>query len=225
MTDNTIRLDDPLYAYFRRVAYDEPPALAALRAATAPLGGDASMQISPEQGALMAMLVRLTGARRILELGTFTGYSTLAMALALPPDGRIVASDVNEEWTAIGRRHWQAAGVGHMIDLRIGKGLNTIAALMGAGGAGTFDLVFVDADKKNYEAYYEGGLDLLRPGGLMLVDNVLWHGDVARPAAEDRATRAIRALNDRIRHDDRVDFVMVPVGDGLTLARKRGTAA
>lgn len=221
MVTTTIRLDDSLHVYLREVGLAEPAPLARLRADTARFGHDAGMQISPEQGALMALLVRLTAPRRVLELGTFTGYSTLAMALAMPPEGRIVTCDRNPEWTALAREHWRAAGVADRIDLRIGKARDTMAALLAAGAAGTFDLVFVDADKKSYEAYYEEGLALLRPGGLMMVDNVLWHGDVARPEAQDRATQAIRSLNARIRADDRVDFVMVPIGDGLTLARKR----
>ena len=220
MANATITLDETLYPYFQTVAYDEPPILAELRKATAPLGGDAIMQITPEQGAFMAMLVMITGARRIFEVGTFTGYSTLAMALALPADGRITASDVSREWTEIGRTHWQRAGVADKIELRIGPGRETIEALLAAGETGRFDMMFVDADKPSYDAYYEGGLKLLRNGGLMLIDNVLWGGDVARPDKTDESTSALRALNAKIRADQRVSIAMVPIGDGVTMVRK-----
>lgn len=220
MANATLSLDDKLYPYFQTVAYDEPAPLAALRQATAPLGEDAVMQVAPEQGAFMAMLVRLTQARRILEIGTFTGYSTLAMALALPPEGRIIASDISAEWTGIGQPFWQQAGVAEKIDLRIAPGVDTISALIAAGEAGRFDMVFIDADKLPYDDYYEGGLKLLRQGGLMLIDNVLWGGDVARPEITNKSTLALRALNDKIRRDARVTFAMVPIADGVTMVRK-----
>jgi predicted O-methyltransferase YrrM len=220
LTNKTIALDETLYSYFRSVAYREAGVLAGLRQATASLGEIANIQIAPEQGAFMAMLVLLTGARRILEIGTFTGYSTLAMALALPPEGRIVASDVSREWTDIGREYWQRAGVADRIDLRLAPGRDTIAALLAAGEAGRFDMVFIDANKSSYDHYYEGALNLLRSGGLMLIDNVLWGGEVAKPAVNDRATASLRALNAKIHADTRVSIAMIPIADGVTLVRK-----
>jgi predicted O-methyltransferase YrrM len=217
MASTTLNLDQQIYAYFRSVAYDEPPILAELRQETAKLAGDAVMQIAPEQGAFMALLVRLTGARTIVECGTFTGYSALAMALALPADGKIIACDVNAEWTAIGKRFWAKAGVAERIDLRLAPAAETLAKLP----SGSIDMMFIDADKPGYDTYYEHGLRLLRPGGLLLVDNVLWGGDVARSEKNDADTVALRALNAKIRGDRRVDFAMLPLGDGVTMARKR----
>lgn len=179
------------------------------------------MQISPEQGQFMAFLARLTGARRVVEVGTFTGYSALTVALALPADGRLVACDVSAEWTAIGRRYWEEAGVADKIDMRLAPALETLDALLTDGHADTFDMAFIDADKENYGAYYERCLRLIRPGGLIMVDNVLWGGSVADPDRDDGDTNAIRALNRALRDDDRVDFSLVPIGDGLSLARKR----
>jgi caffeoyl-CoA O-methyltransferase len=179
------------------------------------------MQISPEQGALMQMLVRLTGATRTIEVGTFTGYSALVVAEALPPHGRVIACDVSDEWTSIGRRYWQEAGVADRIDLRLKPALETLDALLAAGESGRFDFAFIDADKSNYDGYYERALRLLRPGGLVGVDNTLWSGAVVDASRDDADTLAIRALNEKIRHDDRVEMVLVPIGDGLTLARKR----
>jgi predicted O-methyltransferase YrrM len=169
----------------------------------------------------MALLVRLTGARRILEIGTFTGYSALAMALALPADGRIIACDVSEAWTAVARRYWQRAGVVGRIELRLAPALQTLDALIGEGGGGSFDFAFIDADKGRYLDYYERSLILLRPGGLIAVDNTLWGGSVADPAETDADTAAIRAFNAALRDDPRIDLSLVPIGDGLTLARKR----
>jgi predicted O-methyltransferase YrrM len=220
LTNKTIALDETLYSYFRTVAYREADILAGLRQATASLGSIANIQIAPEQGAFMAMLVLLTGARRILEIGTFTGYSTLAMALALPPDGRIVACDVSREWTDIGREHWQRAGVADRIDLRLAPGRDTIAALLAAGEAGRFDMAFIDANKSSYDHYYEGAFNLLRSGGLMLIDNVLWGGEVAKHAVNDRATASLRALNAKIHADTRVSIAMIPIADGVTMVRK-----
>jgi predicted O-methyltransferase YrrM len=220
IVNKTIALDGALYRYFREVGFREPEILAELRQATAAFGQDASMQIAPEQGAFMAMLVRLTGARRILEIGTFTGYSTLAMALAMPPDGRIVASDVSREWTDVGREHWLRAGVADHIELRLAKGRDTIANLLAAGRKGAFDMIFIDADKKSYDIYYEGGLKLLRPGGLMLLDNVLWGGKVATLEADDLATSVLRTLNTKIHADPRVSLAMIPIADGVTMVRK-----
>ena len=178
------------------------------------------MQISPEQGQFMALLLQLIGARRVLEIGTFTGYSALRMALVLPLDGSIVACDVSEEWTAIARRYWQEAGVAEKIELRLGPALETVESLLEAGEGESFDFVFIDADKGNYLEYYERAYDLLRPGGVIGVDNVLWHGDVADPENQKPDTVAIRELNRRIVEDGRVEISMVPIGDGLTLGAK-----
>jgi predicted O-methyltransferase YrrM len=169
----------------------------------------------------MGLLVKLTGARRILEIGTFTGYSALAMARALPPDGKLIASDVSAEWTAIAREFWQKAGIADRITLVLKPGRDVIAELLAEGEAARFDMMFIDADKHNYDHYYEGGLKLLRSGGVMMIDNVLWGGDVADPSKTDADTSALRALNAKIRADARVDFSMVPIGDGVTLVRKK----
>ncbi|MDX1422128.1 MAG: class I SAM-dependent methyltransferase [Kiloniellales bacterium] len=217
---HTHSLNEAVYDYLLEVSLREPPVLARLREETAGLPR-AIMQISPEQGQFMALLAELLGARRVLEVGTFTGYSALVVALALPADGRVITCDVNEETTAIARRYWAEAGVADRIELRLGPAVDTLDALLADGGAGTFDLAFVDADKTNYDAYYERGLALLRPGGLMLVDNVLWGGAVADPLHQDEDTDAIRALNAKIHGDERVSLALLPVSDGLTLARKR----
>ena len=219
MSNRSIGLTDQLYRYFETVAFREPGILTQLRAETAKLGGPFSMQIGPEQGAFMAMLVTLTNAKRILEIGTFTGYSSLAMALA--GDSHIIAADVSEEWTNVARRYWKQAGVDGRVELRLGPGAQTIEGLLSAGEAGRFDMMFIDADKASYDAYYEGGLKLLRQGGLMLIDNVLWDGKVADVSVNDADTSALRALNAKIMADIRVDLVMVPICDGLTMARKR----
>ena len=216
----TINFDDRLYAYYATVAYDEPAIMRELRDRTASLSA-AAMQITAEQGAFMGLLVKLTGARRILEIGTFTGYSALAMANALPADGRLMASDVSAEWTAIAREFWQKAGIADRIALILKPGRDVIAELLAKGEAASFDMMFIDADKHNYDHYYEGGLKLLRSGGVMMIDNVLWGGDVADPSKSDADTTALRALNAKIRADNRVDFSMVPIGDGLTLVRKK----
>ena len=213
-------LGDEIAAYLRGVGIREAPPLVALRAETAKLPL-ALMQISPEQGALMQLLVRLIGARRTLEVGVFTGYSALAVALALPDDGRILACDVSDEWTSIGRRHWREAGVAHKIELRLQPALQTLDAEIAAGTSGSFDFAFIDADKPNYLNYYERALSLLRAGGLIAIDNVLWNGRVADAKQNDTDTSAIRALNAKLRDDQRIDLSMVPIGDGLTLARKR----
>ncbi len=223
MSNQTIGLDESLYAYMLAVSLREPEILAELRRETLAMPR-ASMQIAPEQGQFMAMLVKLTGAKRILEVGTFTGYSALIMALALPPGGRIVACDVSEEWTRTARRYWSRAGVAERIDLRLGAAASTLDALIGAGGAGTFDFAFIDADKENYRTYYERALELLRPGGLVAIDNTLWGGSVIDPAKTDPDTEAIRAFNAALHADPRVDLSLVPIGDGLSLARKCETA-
>lgn len=223
MSRKTTALTDALYDYLLAVGIREPDVLRRLRAATAAEAGDhAGMQISPDQGALMAMLVEITGARRALEAGVFTGYSALAVALALPPDGSLVACDVTEKWPAIGRRFWIEAGVDSKIDLRIAPALETMDDLLAGGDAGTFDFIFLDAEKTEYEAYYERALELLRPGGLIAVDNVLWSGRPADPSVQDDNTRAIRKFNEALLADERVSLAMVPIADGLTLARKRG---
>ena len=220
MSNRTLPLDDRLYDYLLRKSLREPPALAALRAETAS-HPRVNMQIAPEQGQFMQMLVRLTGARRTVEVGVFTGYSSLAVALALPDDGQLLACDISEEFTAIARRHWQKAGVAHKIELVLAPALDTLDARITAGESGSYDFAFIDADKGGYHAYYERLLRLVRPGGLIAVDNTLWSGAVADPAVQDADTRAIREFNDRLLADQRVDLSLVPVGDGLTLARRR----
>lgn len=221
MSNRSIVLTDSLYEYLTEVSLRESPLLLALREETASMS-NRSMQISPEQGQFMALLARLMGARRCLEVGVFTGYSSLATALALPEDGRILACDVSEEWTAMARRYWRAAGVEHKIDLRLAPATQTLDGLLGAGRAGSYDLAFIDADKTNYLAYYERVLSLLRPGGLVLVDNTLWSGRVADPEVGDEDTVALRHFNEVLHRDERVDLSLLPMGDGLTLARKRG---
>ncbi len=220
MSNQSIGLDDRLYSYFLSVSLREHPALKALREETAthPMG---QMQISPEQGQLMALLVKFGGVRRAIEIGVFTGYSALAVALALPPDGQLIACDVSEEYTAIARRYWAKAGVADRIDLRLAPALETLEALLSAGEAGSFDLVFIDADKSNYDAYYERSLQLVRTGGLIAIDNVLWYGRVADPTVTDNRTEKIRSLNAKLHQDDRIDLSLIPIGDGLSLARKR----
>jgi predicted O-methyltransferase YrrM len=179
------------------------------------------MQISPEQGQFMALLIKITGARRVLEIGTYTGYSALAMAMALPPNGEIIACDISPEWTAVAARYWAEAGVAGRIDLRLAPALKTTAALLKAGEELTFDFAFIDADKERYREYYEASLKLLRPGGLIAGDNTLWDGRVVEEAAQDADTLAIRAFNEQLKSDRRIDLSLVPIGDGLTLARKR----
>jgi caffeoyl-CoA O-methyltransferase len=220
MSRQTLTLSDALYDYLLSVSLREPPLLSRLREETAALP-HAGMQISPEQGQFMALLAELVGARRVLEVGTFTGYSALVVALALPADGRIITCDVDEEMTAIARRYWAEGGVADKIDLRLGPAVDTLDALLSDGGADTFDFAFVDADKANYDAYYERALALLRQGGLMVIDNVLWSGAVADPNQKDADTNAIRALNAKLHGDQRVSLSLLPVSDGITLARKR----
>lgn len=220
MSNRSISLTDSLYEYLLSVSLREPRLLLELREETAAMP-NASMQIAPEQGQFMALLARLTGARRCLEVGVFTGYSSLAVALALPEDGRIVACDVNEQWTAIARAYWQAAGVEHKIELRIAPALETLDRMIEAGRADSFDLAFIDADKVNYLGYYERALTLLRPGGLVVVDNTLWSGRVIDPEVSDENTVALRHFNEVLHRDERVDLSLIPVGDGLTLARKK----
>lgn len=220
MSNKTLPLDDRLYDYLLSVSLREPELLQELRAETA-LDAMSRMQTAPEQGQFMALLVRLMNARRCLEIGVYTGYSALSVALVLPEDGQLVACEVSEEWAAVARRYWEAAGVARRIDLRLAPALQTLDGLLGAGQAESFDIAFIDADKENYRNYYERSLRLLRRGGLLMIDNTLWSGDVADPQKQDAETRAIRELNTHVHHDRRVDMTLLPVADGLTLARKR----
>lgn len=221
MSSHTIELTDALHDYLLRVGTRESAVAKELRAETRAATRAHPMQISPEQGAFMALLVRLLGVKRVIEVGTFTGYSALVVAEALPDDGRLIACDVSEEWTAVGRPFWQRAGVAEKIDLRLAPAAETLDDLLAAGDAGAFDFAFIDADKANYDTYYERCLALLRTGGVVGIDNVLWGGRVANEKADDADTRAIRALNAKVRDDSRVDVAMLPIGDGLTLAVKR----
>jgi predicted O-methyltransferase YrrM len=221
MSQRTFSLTDAVHRYLVEHSLREAPALARLRAATAAMP-EARMQISPEQGQFLQLLVRLIAARRCLEIGTFTGYSSLAVALALPGDGHLVACDVSAEWTQVARRFWREAGIESRIDLRLQPALRTLDELLGEGAASSFDFAFIDADKGNYANYYERAFDLVRAGGLICVDNTLWSGAVADPADTSANTQAIRAFNDLVHRDERVDVSLVPIGDGLTLLRKRG---
>jgi len=220
MSSRTIQMTDRLYDYLLKVSLREPPLLAALRAETAKLPM-AGMQISPEQGQFMALLAELIGARRAIEVGTFTGYSALCVAQALPPDGKLIACDISEEFTSVARRYWAKAGLADCIELRLAPALDTLKSLLAGGGAGSFDFAFIDADKTQYDAYYEAILKLLRPGGLIAIDNVLWSGAVADGRKRDADTVALRALNEKLRTDKRISLSMLPIGDGLTLVRKR----
>jgi predicted O-methyltransferase YrrM len=220
MSNRSIGLSDQVYDYLVAHSLREPDLLRRLRDETARLTEFANMQIAPEQGQFMGLLVQLIDARRCLEIGTFTGYSALAVTLAMPKDGRLIACDVSKEFTDIARRYWKEAGVADRIDLRLQPALKTLDELIAGGDAGSFDFIFIDADKENYEGYYERGLTLLRPGGMMAIDNVLWNGAVADPKVHDPMTDAIRALNDKVAKDRRVAISLVPIGDGLTLARK-----
>lgn len=220
MSTRTLGLSDALLAYLRDVSLREPAVLARLRAETAALP-EAEMQIAPEQGQFMALLARLMGARRYLEVGTFTGYSSLAVALALPDDGRLVCCDVSADYTAVARRYWAEAGVAHKVDLRLAPALDTLEALLAEGRADTFDLAFIDADKPAYDAYYERSLALVRPGGLLLLDNMLRRGRVLDPSDATPGVEAIRRLNAKLHADARIDLSLLPLADGLTLALKR----
>jgi predicted O-methyltransferase YrrM len=219
MTNQTLGIPQNLYEYLLSVSLREPEILSQLRQETAqhPM---ARMQIAPEQGQFLALLVQLLGAKKTLELGVFTGYSALVVALALPNDGKVVACDVSEEFTAIARHYWQQAGVADKIDLHIAPALATLDHLLAAGEANTFDLIFIDADKSNYDHYYERSLELIRPGGLIAIDNVLWSGRVADPQVQDNRTKKMRALNQKLHQDQRVSLSLIPIADGLTLARK-----
>ena len=219
MSTRTIVLTDPIYEYLLSVSLREPEALAELRAEMAS-HPEVNLQIAPEQGQFMALLVRLMGARRCLEIGVFTGYSSLATALALPDDGRLLACDVSEEWTAVARRYWRRAGVEHKIELRLAPALDTLDSLLADGATSTFDFVVLDADKQNYPAYYRRIYTLLRPGGLLAIDNTLWSGRLLDPHERDPDTEGIRRLNSELLRDARVDLSLLPLADGLTLVRK-----
>ncbi len=220
MLKKTLGLDNQLYDYLLSASLREPEVLRQLRQETA-RHSQAVMQIAPEQGQLMALLVQLLGATKTLEIGVFTGYSSLCVALALPPTGKIIACDVSEEYTAIARRYWQTAGVVDKIDLQLAPALETLEQLLADGQAETFDFAFIDADKENYDGYYERALQLVRPGGLIAIDNVLWFGKVADPQVQDNSTLAIRAFNNKLHNDERVTLSLVPIADGLTLALKK----
>ena len=221
MAPAELPLTPQLSDYIRDVSLREPDVLRRLREETAS-HPQVSMQISADQGQFMALLVAMLNARRTLEIGVFTGYSSLAVALALPEDGRIIACDVSEEYTSVARRYWREAGVERKIDLRLRPAVQTLDDLIALGQANSFDFAFIDADKANYANYYERCLTLIRPGGLIAVDNVLWSGKVADPAVQDEDTRAIRAFNQKLKDDDRVWLSMLPIRDGLTLACKKG---
>lgn len=223
MTNKSITLTDSLYDYITRVSLREPPLLKRLREETAsnPL---ANMQIAPEQGQFMALLIPLMGARKALEIGVFTGYSSLCVAMALPPDGKLVACDVSDEWTQIAQRYWKEAGVEHKIELHLAPARDTLDRLLRNGEAGTFDFAFIDADKTGYDDYYERTLQLLRPGGLIMFDNMLRNGDVADPTVLTDSTVAIRVLNEKLLHDERITLSLLPVADGITFALKRSDA-
>ena len=220
MSNRTIAITESIYQYLCDHSLREDPILKDLRDHTYDME-ERAMQIAPEQGQFMLMLVKLIGAKNTIEVGVFTGYSSLAIALALPEDGRIVACDVNPQYTNVAEKFWVSAGVREKIDLRIGPAKDTLLELINAGLTGTFDFAFIDADKINYDHYYELCLQLIRPGGLITVDNVLWGGAVSDDTINDVDTNSIRALNDKLHQDERIDLSLVPVGDGLTLAMKR----
>lgn len=219
MSTRTLGLDDVLHQYLLDVSVDEDPVAAALRARTATLE-EHYMQISPEQGQFFKWLLNVMNARQVIEVGTYTGYSALCLAQAVGVRGRVVCCDISEEWTAIGREFWAQAGVAERIDLRLAPALETLEQMRQAGEAGCFDFAFIDADKGNYRAYYEHLLDLIRPGGVIAVDNTLWSGRVADPSEQEPDTVAIREFNQMLAGDSRVLVSLVPIGDGLTLARR-----
>lgn len=219
MSTRTLTLNDDLYRYLVDVSVRETPIQRRLRDETAKLDM-ARMQIAPEQGQFMALLVALMGARSTLEVGVFTGYSALCVAGALPEDGRVIACDVSEEWTSVARRYWKEAGLDGKIDLRLGPAAETLASLIEEGEVGQFDFAFIDADKENYARYFEQCFELVRPGGLIAVDNTLWSGNVIDSADQSNDTNSIRAFNEALRKDSRIRLSLVPIGDGLTLAMK-----
>ena len=221
MSNRTLSIDDRVYDYLLSVSLKESDLLKQLRAETAAIEFS-EMQIAPEQGQFMALLVKLIAARRALEIGTFTGYSSISIASALPQGGELVCCDDSDEWTLVAKKYWQQAGLEDRIDFRLGDAGKTLQALVDEGQAGTFDFIFIDADKQNYPLYYELSLNLLRAGGLMAVDNTLWSGDVADPENMEPGTRAIRRFNEILKQDERVEISLVPIGDGLTLVHKSG---
>ena len=220
MSTRTLPLDEHLYSYLQRVSLREPPAFRRCRLETAQLPMS-RMQIAPEEGQFINFLVNLMGVERAIEIGSFTGYSGLWIASALPRGGCLVACDINEEWTRRARHYWEDAGVMDRIEMRLAPAQQALDELLENGDEESFEFVFVDADKENYNAYYETSLRLLRPGGVIAIDNVFWNGKVANPAADDPDTMAIRHLNEKIHDDARVDVTVVPIGDGVTLCRKR----
>lgn len=219
MSIETLSMTSELLAYLRKNSLREPKVLADLRKETLKTECP-QMQISPEQGQFMRLLIEILGAKKTLDIGTFTGYSALSVALSLPNDGKVIACDTSVEFTNIAKQFWQEAGVGHKIELKIGPALETLNALIAAGENGTFDFSFIDADKHNYANYYEKSLTLLRPGGIIAIDNVLWSGKVADMSIKEGNTVAIREFNTMVLNDKRVNMSLVPIGDGLTLARK-----
>ena len=220
MSRETTGINENLLAYIRRVGVREDNDLRRLREETASHPA-ARMQISPEQGQFMALLIELVGAKKTIEVGTFTGYSAMCVAKAMGAGGRVIALDVSDEYTTVARRHWEEAGVSDRIDLRLAPAAESLQAMLGAGESGSYDFAFIDADKIGYDTYYEYALTLLRAGGLIAIDNVLWHGAVADPSNQDADTVAIRKINEKLATDERVALSLVPIGDGLTLARKR----
>ncbi|MGH7001108.1 MAG: class I SAM-dependent methyltransferase [Stellaceae bacterium] len=220
MTVRLLEITPKLYDYILSASSRETKLMARLREETAKMPG-AGMQIPPIQGQLLAFLVSLIGARRGIEIGTFTGYSALWVASALPEDGKLVCCDVNEKTTAVARRYWKEAGIDNKIELRLAPALDTLKSLLASGGAGTFDYVFIDADKENYDAYYEQSLGLVRQGGLIVFDNMLWGGAVADGRKRDADTLALKAINAKLHNDRRIDLSLLYIGDGVTLARKR----
>ncbi len=220
MSPRTLAMTDQIHGYLLQVSLRESDVMRRLRAETQ-AHPHANMQIAPEQGQFLALLAELIGARRCIEIGTFTGYSALAVARALPEDGKILCCDISEDYTAVARRYWAEAGVADKIDLRIAPAQQTLDTLIAEGQSDAYDFVFIDADKEGYDSYYERALLLLRKGGLIAFDNVLWSGAVADPAKKDADTLALRALNEKLGKDERISVSMVPIGDGVTLARKR----
>lgn len=219
MSNRTLSMTDHLYDYLLNTSLRENEVQKKLREHTAGME-NSQMQIAPEQGQFMGFLVRLMGARRALEVGVYTGYSSLAVALAMPEQGRLVACDINREWADVARRFWQQAGIDQKIDLHLAPADETLRGLLEQGQQSSFDFAFIDADKENYDVYYELCLQLLRPGGLLVIDNTLWGGDVANEQVQDADTRAIRALNKKLQTDTRIDMSHLPIADGLTLVRK-----
>jgi len=220
MSTRTLGMSEEVWRYLLDVTVHEAPLLARLREETQKLA-DSGMQISPEQGRFMAFLVELLGVRRYLEVGVFTGYSSLSVALSLPADGRIVACDMSDEWTSVARRYWAEAGVAERIELKLGPGVESLGGLVAGGAKGSFDLAFFDADKESSLEYFERGLELVRQGGVLAFDNALWGGKVANPAETADSTLNLRALNAKACSDPRVSASLVPIGDGLLLVRKR----